>query len=205
MEGMSGFSHLLLGLQGVTARAGKAAGKACLELNGLIRATAAKWPIPMTFSSAQLFFQTGYQEISVMLRWKIRRLMVKLYCGATNPQLRRRNGFANRRAASGDERMSPARPWAVDKPRAPVRLILTSFAAGVAAMVLLGLIAPTIAMGGLAMRTASASTFDHQAPLIQPLDVPAIKARLASAQAQLDAERRNTDPVVQRLSRIAHD
>jgi len=140
-----------------------------------------------------------------MLRWKIRRLMVKLYCGATNPQLRRSNGFANRRVASGDERMSPARPWAVDKPRAPVRLILTSFAAGVAAMVLLGLIAPTIAMGGLAMRTASASTFDHQAPLIQPLDVPAIKARLASAQAQLDAERRNTDPVVQRLSRIAHD
>ncbi len=101
--------------------------------------------------------------------------------------------------------MTPARPWAVEKPRAPVRLILTSFAAGVAAMVLAGLIAPTIAMGGLAMRPASASTLERQAALIQPLDLPAIKARLASAQAQIDAERRNTDPVVQRLSQLAHD
>lgn len=101
--------------------------------------------------------------------------------------------------------MTPARPWAVEKPRAPVRMILTSAAAGVAVMVLVGLIAPTIAMGGLAMRPAAASTLPAHQQLIQPLDVPAIKAQIASAQAQIDAERRDTDPVVARLHQLAHD
>jgi len=140
-----------------------------------------------------------------MLRWKYRRLIAKLFCGAAKSQLRRDNEFANRPLLSGEVSMSAARPWAVEKPRAPVRLIVGSAAAGVAAMVLVGLVAPTIAMGGLSMRPAAASTLPAHVQLIEPLDVPSIKARLAVAQAQMDAERRTTDPVVERLSRLAHD
>ena len=139
-----------------------------------------------------------------MLRWKYRRLIAKLFRSAAKTQLRRENEFANRRA-SGEVSMSPARPWAVEKPRVPVRLIAASFAAGVGAMVFVGLVAPTIAMGGLSLRAAAASTLPPHQQLIEPLNVPAIKAQLATAQAQMDQERRETDPMVERLSQLARD
>ena len=101
--------------------------------------------------------------------------------------------------------MSPVRPWAVVKPAVPYRMIFASFAAGVGAMVFIGLIAPTIAMGGLSMRSAAASTLEQHAPLIQPLDVHAIHAKLDAAQTSLDVARRATDPVVVRLEQLSHD
>ena len=101
--------------------------------------------------------------------------------------------------------MKSARPWAVAKPALPIKMIAASFFAGVGAMVLVGLVAPTIAMGGLSMRSAAASTLEQRAPLIEPLDVRAIKSQLATAQTSMDEARRTTDPMVAQLERLSHD
>ena len=89
------------------------------------------------------------------------------------------------------------------KPRPPYRMIAASFAAGVGAMMLVGLVAPTIAMGGLSMRNAAAATLEQREPLVAPLDVPAIEAQLAAAESTMNAARQTTDPMVSRLESLA--
>ena len=101
--------------------------------------------------------------------------------------------------------MSAERHFVPAKPVLPARLIAASFALGVGVMAAVGLVAPTIVMGGLSMRSAAAETMAQHQQLIAPLDVRAINAQLAQAQTEMDAARRTTDPMVDRLERLAHD
>ncbi|MGD9981177.1 MAG: hypothetical protein AB7H66_01295 [Hyphomonadaceae bacterium] len=88
--------------------------------------------------------------------------------------------------------------------KATVRMVVASFAAGAGAMVLVGLVAPVAMKGGLTMRDAMASQFEHRAPLIEPLDVAAIEAQLAEAERVMAAARETTDDNVGRLEALAH-
>ena len=101
--------------------------------------------------------------------------------------------------------MSAERHFVPAKPVLPTRVIAASFALGVGVMAVIGLVAPTIAMGGLSMRSAVAETMAEPPQLIAPLDVKAIHAQLAQAQSEMDASRRATDPMVSRLERLSHD
>ena len=85
--------------------------------------------------------------------------------------------------------------------QATIRMIAASFAAGVSAMVLFGLVAPVAVQGGLSVREAMAR--EAAMPVIEPLDVAAIKAQLASAQAEMDASRAATDEAMARLERLS--
>ncbi len=87
---------------------------------------------------------------------------------------------------------------------ANTRMIFASFAAGVGAMMFLGLVAPTIIKGGLSLTTANASTIEAQAPEIAPLDVAAIRAQLAEAEQDMASVRATTDDDVARLARLSH-
>jgi hypothetical protein len=86
--------------------------------------------------------------------------------------------------------------------KATIRMVAASFAAGVSAMLLLGLVAPVAVQGGLSVRDAIALP-DTQAPIIEPLDVAAIEAQLAKAQAEMDASRARTDGAMERLERLS--
>ncbi|MGD9967859.1 MAG: hypothetical protein AB7T59_15160 [Hyphomonadaceae bacterium] len=88
--------------------------------------------------------------------------------------------------------------------KATVRMVVASFAAGAGAMVLVGLVAPVAMKGGLTMRDAMASQFVQRAPLIEPLDVDAIEARLAEADRLMAVARETTDDNVGRLEALAH-
>ena len=83
------------------------------------------------------------------------------------------------------------------------RTVVASFAAGASAMVFLGLIAP-VAMqgGGFAIREAFAAEVEQTRPVIEPLDVEAIEARLAEADRAMDAMRATTDDDIARLQRL---
>lgn len=87
--------------------------------------------------------------------------------------------------------------------RANKRIIFASFLGGVGAMLLVGLVAPVAASGNLGMRDAEARTLTQSAPLIAPLDVDAIEATLADAQADMNASRDTTDAMMDRLQRLA--
>lgn len=82
-----------------------------------------------------------------------------------------------------------------------IRMVAASFAAGVSAMVLLGLVAPVAVQGGLSVRDAIAA--EAEPPAIEPLDVAAIEAQLAQAQAEMDAARAATDAAITRLERLS--
>ena len=86
--------------------------------------------------------------------------------------------------------------------KATVRMVAASFAAGVSAMLLLGLVAPVAVQGGLSMRDAIAMP-EPQAQLIEPLDVAAIEAQLAKAEAEMSASRARTDGAMERLERLS--
>jgi hypothetical protein len=86
--------------------------------------------------------------------------------------------------------------------KATIRMVAASFAAGVSAMVLLGLVAPVAVQGGLSVRDAMAAT-ESEIPAIEPLDVVSIQAQLAKAQAEMDASRARTDGAMQRLERLS--
>lgn len=88
--------------------------------------------------------------------------------------------------------------------KANTRMIFASFAAGVGAMMFLGLVAPTIIKGGLSLTSANASTIEAQAPEIAPLDVAAIRAQLAEAEQDMASVRATTDDDVARLARLSH-
>ncbi|GAM97906.1 hypothetical protein U91I_01536 [alpha proteobacterium U9-1i] len=85
-----------------------------------------------------------------------------------------------------------------------LRMIVASFAAGVGAMVFVGLVAPTIVKGGLSLTSANASTLEAQAPTIAPLDVAAIRAQLAAAEQDMQSARAATNDDVARLARLSH-
>ncbi len=82
------------------------------------------------------------------------------------------------------------------------RMIVTSFAAGVGAMVFAGLVAPILAEGGLTMSSANASTLEPQAPLIAPLDVAAVQSQLSQAEQTMSVTQRATDGAMSRLERL---
>jgi len=83
------------------------------------------------------------------------------------------------------------------------RTVVASFIAGAGAMVLLGLVAPITMQGGLAMRDAMAATVDQSAPVIAPLDVNAIEARLNDADRVMAAMRVTTADDISRLDRLS--
>jgi len=87
--------------------------------------------------------------------------------------------------------------------KATFRMVAASFAAGVSAMMLLGLVTPVVVQGGLSVREAMAATVEQEAPAIAPLDVAAIEAQLAAAQADMDASRAATDAAMERLERLS--
>lgn len=95
--------------------------------------------------------------------------------------------------------MSPADA----KLKSTFRMIVGSFIAGAAAMVIVGLVAPMAVQGGLSVRDAMAATVDHNAPVVQPLDVTAVRAELAAADASMQAARVSTEASIERLDRLA--
>lgn len=95
-------------------------------------------------------------------------------------------------------RIAPVNSESLTKRRA----IIASFAAGVGAMFVVGLIAPI--SHGLTMGAAEAHSLEQRAPLIQPLDVAAIEATLAEADRAMAASRRTTDDDISRLARLSH-
>lgn len=86
--------------------------------------------------------------------------------------------------------------------KATIRMVVASFAAGASAMALVGLVAPVAMQGGLSIREAFAAEVQHNAPLIQPLDVAAIEAQLQEADAAMAAMRATTDDDIARLERL---
>jgi len=82
-----------------------------------------------------------------------------------------------------------------------IRMVAASFAAGVGAMVLLGLVAPVAMQGGLSVRDAVAA--EAERPNLVPLDVEAIEAQLAAAQAEMEASRARTDAAMARLEQLS--
>lgn len=83
------------------------------------------------------------------------------------------------------------------------RTIVGSFAAGVSAVVFFGLIAPLMMQSGLTVRDAFASTLEQSQPVIEPLDVDAIEARLAEADRAMEAMRSSTDDEMAMLERLS--
>lgn len=86
--------------------------------------------------------------------------------------------------------------------KATVRMVTASFVAGVGAMVLVGLVAPVALKGGLSVREAFAAEVQQTAPLIEPLDVVAIQAQLAQADAAMATLRASTDDDIARLESL---
>jgi hypothetical protein len=91
----------------------------------------------------------------------------------------------------------------IARPQVSTRMIVTSFATGVGLMMLAGAMVTASKNGGLAMPSATAATLEHQAPLIEPLDIVAIQAELAGAEAAMQAAAVATDPKVAQLERLA--
>jgi hypothetical protein len=96
-------------------------------------------------------------------------------------------------------RIAPVNP----EIRANRRVIVASFVAGMGAMVLAGIVAPVAMSGDLGMRDAAANTLTSSVPVIEPLDVEAIEATLAAAEAEMAASRVVTDDDMLRLERLA--
>jgi hypothetical protein len=88
------------------------------------------------------------------------------------------------------------------KINATLRTVVASFVAGAAAMVLLGLVAPVAVKGGLSIRDAMAATV-NQAPLIQPLDVAAVRAQIAAAETTMNTARAQTESQIERLDQLS--
>lgn len=86
--------------------------------------------------------------------------------------------------------------------KATTRMIVASFAAGATAMVLVGLVAPVAIKSGLSVREAFAAEVQQTSPMIEPLDVAAVQARLAEADRTMTAIRATTDDDIARLRRL---
>ena len=97
--------------------------------------------------------------------------------------------------------MSPAADR--DAKKQTVRVITGSFLVGMGAMVMVGLVVPMIAQGGLSIREAMAATVQQDAPVIAPLNVAAIEAQLAEADRAMEASRAQTDAAVAKLDELS--
>jgi len=96
--------------------------------------------------------------------------------------------------------MSPADA----KVNATIRTVTGSFLAGVAAMVMLGLVAPVAVKGGLSIRDAWASTAaDHNGPAVEPINVAQVRAQIAEAERSMAAARQSSQASIDRLDRLA--
>ncbi len=87
--------------------------------------------------------------------------------------------------------------------KATRRMVVASFAAGVGAMLFVGLVAPIAMKGGLSVRDAFASTIEQRDPTIEPLDVAAIEAQLAEADRLMSDMRDSTADEMIRLESLA--
>lgn len=87
--------------------------------------------------------------------------------------------------------------------KAATRLVIASFAAGVGAMVLVGLVAPVTVKGGLSIGDAVAASLHPERPAIEPLDVAAIEAQLAEADREMEEMRATTADEIGRLERLS--
>lgn len=87
--------------------------------------------------------------------------------------------------------------------KAATRMVVASFAAGVGAMVLVGLVAPVTVNGGLVIRDAVAASLQRDTPTIDPLDVEAIEAQLAEAEREMQQARESTADEIGRLQRLS--
>lgn len=90
--------------------------------------------------------------------------------------------------------------------RKNVRAVLTSFTAGIGAMVVFGLVAPVAVQGGLSVAEADAAPAAKAESAVSPLDLEAIRADLAQAELALRERADATDEAIARLRTIAaHD
>ncbi|MBC7770004.1 MAG: hypothetical protein H7124_14575 [Phycisphaerales bacterium] len=103
--------------------------------------------------------------------------------------------LTDRRRSGSFSTMSPSNT------KATVRMVAASFAAGVSAMMLLGLVAPVVMQGGLSMREAMASTVEAKPEIA--LDVAAVEAQLADADRAMTAMRATTADEMQRLQHLS--
>jgi hypothetical protein len=99
--------------------------------------------------------------------------------------------------------LSPA-PATTDQASSPFRVVVASFVAGVAAMLLFGLAAPVIAKAGLSVSEAEATTSVRTEVVIAPLDLDAVRAQLDVADATLRQSAAATDRTVARLEHLAN-
>jgi len=89
-----------------------------------------------------------------------------------------------------------------------VRAITSSLIAGVVAMTVVGAVGSFIVHGGLDTPTAAASTPDErfgEIPVIRPLDVRAVQAQLAQAEAAMRVTQDATARSMARLERLSHE
>jgi len=86
--------------------------------------------------------------------------------------------------------------------KATFRLVAASFIAGAGAMVLVGLVGPIAVNGGLELREALAAQVEER-PAIEPLDVAAVRARLAEADRNLSSMRESTADDITRLQQLS--
>ncbi len=86
--------------------------------------------------------------------------------------------------------------------KSTLRMVAASFAAGAGAMVLVGLVGPVAFNGGLGLRDALASQVEER-PVVEPLDVQAVRARLAEADRTMASMREHTDDDISRLQNLA--
>ena len=95
----------------------------------------------------------------------------------------------------------PAAASAEAKPS--FRMIAANFASGVIAMVLAGLVAPTLVKGTLSLAYADVPAIERREPVIAPLDLAALRADLAEADRALLAGRAATDGAINRLETLS--
>lgn len=85
--------------------------------------------------------------------------------------------------------------------KATFRMVVASFAAGVSAMVMIGLVAPVAVQGGLSVREAMAAPVEQRPEIA--LDVAAVQAQLADAERAMAAARASTNDDIRRLQRLS--
>ena len=85
--------------------------------------------------------------------------------------------------------------------KATLRMVVASFAAGVSAMVMIGLVAPVAVQGGLSVREAMAAPVEQRPEIA--LDVAAVQAQLADAERAMAVARASTNDDIRRLQRLS--
>lgn len=94
-------------------------------------------------------------------------------------------------------------------PKSHTKTIVSSLAAGVAAMVIVGAMTAFVMHGGLEAQPAYAATpiermFGVHAN-VPPLNVEAVRAQIAASEAAMRVTQAATDPAISRLQRLSVD